>query len=130
MIGGGGERKTLRLVAEYADASNLFGGPEQLLPKYAILASHCEAVGREFGEIERTNLQPINLREGGGWGRAESTDQIVERFGRLAEAGVQHVIISTVDNDPDSLELLGRDVLPQLRSVEAADPRRLASSAA
>jgi alkanesulfonate monooxygenase SsuD/methylene tetrahydromethanopterin reductase-like flavin-dependent oxidoreductase (luciferase family) len=129
MIGGGGEKKTLRLVAQYADASNMFGGPADLLPKYAILAEHCEAVGRDFTEIERSNLQGVSLSEASAWGRpAESTDQIVERFGRLAEAGVQHVIISTADaHDPAALERLGRDVLPQLRGVEAADPRRLSS---
>jgi F420-dependent oxidoreductase-like protein len=129
MIGGGGEKKTLRLVAQYADASNLFGGPADLLPKYAILAEHCDAVGRDFTEIERTNLQGVSLSGGSAWGRApESADQVVERFGRLAQAGVQHVIISTADaHDPAALELLGRDVLPQLRGLEAADPRRVAS---
>jgi F420-dependent oxidoreductase-like protein len=125
MIGGGGEKKTLRLVAQYADASNLFGGPADLLLKYAILAEHCEAVGRDFTEIERTNLQGVSLSDRSAWGRAaESTDQVVERFARLAEAGVQHVIISTADaHDPEALELLGREVLPQLRGVAAADPR-------
>jgi alkanesulfonate monooxygenase SsuD/methylene tetrahydromethanopterin reductase-like flavin-dependent oxidoreductase (luciferase family) len=132
MIGGGGERKTLRLVAQYADASNLFGGPEQLMPKYAILAEHCEAVGRDFAEIERTNLQGVALSDRGAarGRRKESADQLVERFGRLAEAGVQHVIVSTADaDDASAIEDLGRDVLPQLRDVEAADPRHLASTA-
>ena len=131
MIGGGGEKKTLRLVAQYADASNLFGGPDQLLPKYAILAEHCEAVGRDFTEIERTNLQPVNLSGQRAWGsRPESPGQIVERFGRLAEAGVQHVIISTADaHDPGAIELLGHDVLPQLRDLQAADPRAALSGA-
>jgi F420-dependent oxidoreductase-like protein len=132
MIGGGGEKRTLRLVAEYADASNLFGGPEQLMPKYAILAEHCVAVGRDFAEIERSNLQGVALTDrGAAWGRQqESPDQLVERFGRLAEAGVQHVILSVGDaDDADALEALGRDVLPQLRGVEAADPRRITSTA-
>ena len=131
MIGGGGEKKTLRLVAQYADASNLFGGPEQLVPKYAILAGHCEALGRDFAEIERTNLQGVALTDrGAGARRRESADQLVERFGRLAEAGVQHVILSVGDaDDASAIEVLGRDVLPQLRGVEAADPRRLASQA-
>ena len=127
MIGGGGEKKTLRLVAKYADASNLFGGPADLPPKYAILAEHCAAVGRDFTEIERTNLQGVALSERSASGRAvESPVEIVERFGRLAEAGVQHVIISTADAyDPAALEVLGRDVLPQLRDLEAADPRAM-----
>jgi F420-dependent oxidoreductase-like protein len=131
MIGGGGEKKTLRLVAQYADASNLFGGPAQLLPKYAILAEHCDAVGRDFTEIERTNMQGVSLVERSAWGTGpESPTQIVERFGRLAEAGVQHVIISTADaHDPAAIELLGREVLPQLRGLEAADPRTVVGPA-
>ncbi len=97
-------------MAQYGDASNLFGGPAQLLPKYAILAEHCAAVGRDFAEIERSNLQPVILSAQNAWGSApESVDQIVERFGRLAEAGVQHVIISTANaHDPAAIELLGR----------------------
>ena len=127
LIGGGGEKKTLRLVAQYADASNMFGGPAQLLPKYAILAEHCAAVGRDFSEIERTNLQQFTVSGRNAWGApVETPDQLVERLGRLAEAGVQHVILSTADaHDPAALELLGRDVLPQLRDVEAADPRHV-----
>jgi F420-dependent oxidoreductase-like protein len=64
LIGGGGEQKTLRLVACYADASNMFGGPADLARKWAILAEHCAAIGRPFNEIERSTLQPIGL--GGG----------------------------------------------------------------
>jgi alkanesulfonate monooxygenase len=129
LIGGGGERKTLRLVAQYADASNMFGGPDQLVPKYAILAEHCAAVGRDFAEIERTNMQGVGLSSAAAWSQApESPDAIVERFGRLAEAGVQHVIVNFAEaNDPALIELLGSKVLPQLRDVEAADPRRLAA---
>jgi F420-dependent oxidoreductase-like protein len=126
LIGGGGERRTLRLVAQYADASNLFGGPDQLIPKYQVLAAHCEDVGRDFAEIERTNYQPISLGRS-----AESPDQLVAFLGRLAEAGVQHVILGVPDaDDTAALERFGRDVLPQLRAVEAADPRRLAPTAA
>jgi F420-dependent oxidoreductase-like protein len=132
MIGGGGERKTLRLVAQYADASNLFGGPDQVLAKYAILAQHCAAVGRDFAEIERTNLQGVGLGSGGAWSRApESPDAIVERFGRLAEAGVQHVIVNfTETNDTALIELLGSRVLPQLRGIVAADPRHVTATVA
>ena len=131
MIGGGGEKKTLRLVAQYADASNLFGGPAQLPSKYAILAEHCAAVGRDFAEIERTNMQGVGLGSAGTWsGTPESPDAIVERFGRLAEAGVQHVIVNFAEaNDPALIELLGSRVLPQLRDVVAADPRRVAAAA-
>ncbi len=127
LVGGGGEKRTLRLVAQYADASNMFGGPEQLLPKYAILAQHCEAVGRDFAEIERTNLQPVVLSAQNAWGaKPESAGQLVDRLAGLAAAGVQHVILSTADShDVAALELIGREVIPQLRDVEAVDPRKV-----
>jgi F420-dependent oxidoreductase-like protein len=132
LIGGGGERRTLRLVARYADASNLFGGPAEVLSKYQILAHHCEEVGRDFGEIERTNYQPVVLSPMNSWGApVESAGQLVERLGRLAEAGVQHVILGTADgHDPAAIEAFARDVVPQLRDVEAGDPLTLAGASA
>ena len=59
MIGGGGEKKTLRLVAQYADACNLGGGPEAA-HKLDVLKGHCEAVGRDYNEIEKTTMVSIN----------------------------------------------------------------------
>jgi F420-dependent oxidoreductase-like protein len=116
MIGGGGEKKTLRLVARYADASNLFGDPDQLRHKYRVLAEHCEAVGRPFEEIERTTLQSVSLFTPNAWRSAtESADQLVDRFGRLGDSGVQQVIINTADvHNPDAVELLAAEVIPQL----------------
>ena len=111
MIGGGGERKTLRLVAQYADATNVFGGPTVIHHKYEVLREHCLAIGRDPDEIERSTLQPVNLA-------ADSPAQIVDRFGELADAGAQHVIFSFPNvTDPANLETLGRDVLPQARGL-------------
>lgn len=92
MIGGGGERKTLRLVAQYGDAANVFGGPDVLRRKYAILRDHCEAVGRPFEEIERTTLQGCRLSADARPG-TETPDGLAERFAALAGAGAQHVIV-------------------------------------
>ena len=93
MIGGGGEKKTLRLVAQYGDACNVFGSPEGIARKYRILDEHCAAVGRDPAEIERSTLQDVNLsRESGR--RAESAAQVVDRFGDLADAGAEHIIVS------------------------------------
>jgi len=109
MIGGGGERKTLRLVAQYADACNVFGGPERITHKYAVLREHCERLGRPYDEIERSNLQSVDLDR-------ESPDEIVDRFGQLREAGCQHVIFSLRGvADTTKLERLGAEVFPQLR---------------
>jgi alkanesulfonate monooxygenase SsuD/methylene tetrahydromethanopterin reductase-like flavin-dependent oxidoreductase (luciferase family) len=108
MVGGGGERKTLRLVARYADASNVFGGPEAIHHKFEILARHCEEVGRDFDEIERSTLQSGN----------DQPSVLVDRFGDLADAGAQHVIISLRDPTRlERLEAIGRDVIPQIRDL-------------
>ena len=61
MIGGGGERKTLRLVAQYADACNVFGDPQRIHHKYEVLREHCEAIGRDPDEIERSTLQSVKV---------------------------------------------------------------------
>jgi F420-dependent oxidoreductase-like protein len=111
MIGGGGERKTLRLVAQYADATNVFGGPEQLHHKYDVLRQHCEDVGRNYDEIERSTLQTINLQR-------DSPQQTVDRFGELADAGAQHIIANVVGvHDPMTLEAIGREIVPQVRAL-------------
>ncbi|HEU4919777.1 MAG TPA: LLM class F420-dependent oxidoreductase [Candidatus Limnocylindrales bacterium] len=111
MVGGGGERKTLRLVARYADASNVFGGPTAIHHKYEVLRRHCEEIGRDPDEIERSTLQGINLA-------TEAPAALVDRFGELADAGAQHVIFNLRNiDDPSTLETLGRDVIPQLRGL-------------
>jgi F420-dependent oxidoreductase-like protein len=117
MVGGGGERKTLRLVAQYADACNVFGGPEAIARKYRILDAHCAAVGRDPNEIERSTLQGVRLAPASG-GHGESPDQVVERFGELADAGAQHVIVELKSvHEPERLEAFGRDVLPGLQTL-------------
>jgi F420-dependent oxidoreductase-like protein len=61
MIGGSGEKKTLRLVAKYGDACNLFGGePEVITHKLDVLKGHCETEGRDYGEIEKTIIYGAN----------------------------------------------------------------------
>ena len=62
MIGGGGERKTLRIVAQYADMWNVFGTPEIVAHKDEILRRHCEEVGRDPAAIERTLGCKITIR--------------------------------------------------------------------
>ena len=62
MIGGGGEKKTLRIVAEYADIWNVFGTPEQVAAKDAILRAHCDAVGRDPESIERSLGCKVTIR--------------------------------------------------------------------
>ena len=117
MIGGGGERKTLRLVAQYADAANVFGGPEKIHHKWEVLRRHCEAVGRPYDEIERSTLQGVRISTDGSGGN-ETPDQVIERFGELGDAGAQHILFSVRDVwQTDKLELLGSTLLTQLRDA-------------
>ncbi|HEU0244324.1 MAG TPA: TIGR03560 family F420-dependent LLM class oxidoreductase, partial [Candidatus Limnocylindrales bacterium] len=116
MIGGGGERKTLRLVAQYADACNVFGDPQRIHHKYEVLREHCEAIGRDPDEIERSTLQSVKLALGDRPG--DSPAQIVDWFGELGDAGAQHVIFGVRDvADPRVIEALGRDVIPGIHAL-------------
>jgi F420-dependent oxidoreductase-like protein len=109
MIGGGGEKKTLRLVAQYADACNVFGDGPRIAHKYAVLREHCERLGRPYEEIERSTLQSVDVD-------AQSADELVQGFGELGEAGAQHILISVRGvSDVSKLERLGAEVLAQLR---------------
>jgi len=112
MIGGSGEQKTLRLVAKYADACNPYGDADQLTHKFSVLREHCTVVGRPFEEIERTTLQTVDLG-------CETPDQVVDRFGRLADVGVEHVIVTVANAwDLRNIEALAREVLPQVHALE------------
>ncbi len=86
MIGGSGEKKTLRLVARYADACNLFD-QDHLPRKLEVLREHCEREGRDYAEIEKTALGYLTPGN-------PSVDQAVDVAGRLAETGIDHVIFS------------------------------------
>jgi alkanesulfonate monooxygenase len=85
LIGGGGERKTLRLVAQYAQACNLFAGPD-LERKLDILRGHCADVGRDYEEIEKTVMMPFDLGSDGA-----GVDAFLARLAELAELGIEHV---------------------------------------
>ena len=114
LIGGGGEQKTLRLVARYADACNVFGGPAQIRHKYEVLKERCAEEGRPFEQIERSNLQSVNLG-------SDPPAAVVDRFGKLAEAGVQHVIFNLAGvSDLANIEAIGRDVLPAVHEMASA----------
>jgi len=88
LIGGGGEKKTLRLVAQYADACNIFDmGSEGVKAKYDVIRAHCADVGRDYADLEKTVLSRVDLG-------AESIDEIVDRCGRLGEIGTDHILLS------------------------------------
>jgi F420-dependent oxidoreductase-like protein len=108
LIGGGGEQKTLRLVAKYADACNLFTryGKRDLTRKLSILQAYCAEVGRPYDAIDRTSL--------GQWDPVrKSPQQIVDELGELHEIGFTTAIASLRGVETlKPIEVLARDVLP------------------
>lgn len=115
MIGGMGETKTLRFVAEYADACNLFArvGHDVLKHKLSVLAGHCEALGRPYDAIEKTALTSAFL----GVDKAEynkTPAEIIETCRGLADLGITQVIFNLPVNVQEitPLEVFGRDILP------------------
>jgi F420-dependent oxidoreductase-like protein len=122
LIGGGGELRTLRLVARYADACNVFGTPEQVAHKYAVLRRHCETEGRDYDTIERTNLTSVSITPDGRTGSV-TPGALVDRIAAWADAGSMHTILSVRNVwDPAKLELIGRDVLPAVRGLGTPSP--------
>ena len=107
LIGGSGEKKTLRLVAQYAQACNLFDGPE-IERKLDVLRGHCETVGRSYDEIEKTAMVQLDPGENG-----EKIDELLGRLQHLASIGIDeaHGFVAGA-SQIKPLELLGREVVP------------------
>jgi alkanesulfonate monooxygenase len=107
LIGGGGEKKTLRLVAQYAQACNLFPGPE-LAHKLDVLRGHCERLGRDYGDIEKTAVYTFDPGPDG-----ERVDETLAGLRELADLGIQ-VAHGRVEGVPDvrALHVLGEKVIP------------------
>lgn len=97
LVGGSGERRTLRLVARYADACNLFGEPEVIADKIRVLRAHCDVEGRDPAEITVTQLSEAAVISAGGERYAATVGTVDEQIGRfraLGDAGVQQVFVS------------------------------------
>jgi F420-dependent oxidoreductase-like protein len=107
MVGGSGEKKTLRMVAQYGDACNLFAGPD-LAHKLEVLREHCAAQGRDYDSIYRTALLPMHVGADGS-----GVDELLGRLRELADLGIQAVLGFVPEvHSLDPLEVLGRDVIP------------------
>jgi F420-dependent oxidoreductase-like protein len=112
LIGGGGEQKTLRLVARYADACNIPPGPE-LPRKLDVLRRHCEAEGRDYDQIEKTCLLSLDVGENG-----EKVDAVIASLNQLAGLGIQTVIGWVPDAHLiKPLEVVGQRVIPAVAGL-------------
>lgn len=114
LIGGGGERKTLRLVAQYADACNLFGGPPQVAHKLEVLRRHCDAVGRDPAEIEVTVMFP-------GPPPGSRNDDLIRDAEAFAAVGVSTLVTSSAGPDPAAW--LESSFGPCMEKLAAIEPR-------
>ena len=107
MIGGGGEKKTLRLVAQYADACNIGAGPEAAR-KLDVLREHCDAVGRDYGQIEKTTMIIIDP--------STTRDDVVRTAAQMRDVGFTVAYVAAKDiTEPDRIIDLLASALPELR---------------
>ncbi len=115
LIGGGGEQKTLRLVAQYADACNFYGPPELVAQKIEVLRRHCDALGRDIRGIEVTAL----LSAGPDW----TTDDVLRSAQAYAAVGVATLMAGAVGTDPAAV--LESVYGPAAPGMAAISPRTL-----
>ncbi|WP_024803704.1 LLM class F420-dependent oxidoreductase [Nocardia sp. BMG51109] len=112
LIGGGGERRTLRLVAQYGDACNLFGtSPEDVRHKLEVLRRHCDEVGRDYGEIRKT-ITANNPRPS-----PETRDEFVRSMADYAALGVDAVMIIPTTGSPAAWIDAMAPAVPQLADL-------------
>jgi F420-dependent oxidoreductase-like protein len=135
LIGGAGEQLTLRVVARLADRSNFGGNPEEFAHKCDVLRRHCDAVGRDYDEIEKTWSPEIFVRDtdaevramgGSTWGEpfeswqagnlVGTPEQVIDRIGRYREIGVTSFIPWNRDYpSTETLQLVAERVIPAVR---------------
>jgi alkanesulfonate monooxygenase SsuD/methylene tetrahydromethanopterin reductase-like flavin-dependent oxidoreductase (luciferase family) len=133
-IGGSGEKVTLKLVAQWGDACNVFGNPDRLRHKFDVLRRHCEDVGRDYEEITRsTSVNVYPLEEGedpedatalarGSMSFDEyskqfmvgTAEEISERLQPRVDAGVNYFItyMPRVAYDPAPVQRFAKEVIP------------------
>ncbi len=119
MVGGGGEKKTLRLAAQYADACNISTrySLDEMRRKLGILQAHCTELGRPYAQIEKTSADTVKIsstKQDGAFTPAE----LVARYAQFAEIGIEHVMVGTPDLfNPAVMELLATEVLPAVKKL-------------
>lgn len=115
LVGGAGEKKTLRLVAQYADACNLFSfmGNDAIRHKLDVLKRHCDDVGRDYDEVERTTLASADLSPG-----RMTAEDVVSLCREQANLGIQHIIFQFPNvHEIRPLEEFGEKVIPEVAGL-------------
>ncbi|HTX07410.1 MAG TPA: LLM class F420-dependent oxidoreductase [Solirubrobacteraceae bacterium] len=135
VIGGSGERKTLRLVAQYADGCNLFGDVERCRHLLGVLEDHCERLGRDPAEITKTRMGVLVVgdtheramakvahvpEDRRAFVLAGDADEVAEQGRAFAEVGIDGLTVSIPDvHDLETVELAGRALGPVFASASA-----------
>ena len=125
LVGGSGERKTLKIVAKYADACNLFGSPETVRKKLDILKEHCKSVGRDYSSILKTKLSVIIMDDNNDM----AINRVRKTFGGMPEEQIKEFVIygtpKDVSRQIEMLEQVGIQYLivdlEPYRELEALD---------
>jgi len=110
-----GEKKTLRLVAQYADACNLFltMGLEAVRTRLSVLKKHCETLGRDYAEIEKTTLGTVHLAKD-----KMSASDVIAQCRELASLGIQHAIFNMPNvHEITPLEIFAREIIPAVAEL-------------
>lgn len=113
LIGGMGEKKTLKIVAQYADATNLFlrAGMDTLKHKLEVLQMHCDDLGRNYDEIEKTVLGTTEITSD-----LDSTQELIDLAGELGELGFDHMIFNMPNpHEIKPLETIAERVIPAIQ---------------
>lgn len=113
LIGGMGENKTMRIVARYGDACNLFAayGVETLQGRLDIIKRNCDEIGRDYNEIERTSLGSIDFSK-------QTPAEVIDQCKQLAGIGIQHAIFNFARiDDPATLDNMIRVVIPAVAGL-------------
>lgn len=127
LIGGGGEQKTLRLVARYADACNLFAFDlAEVKHKLDVLRRHCDTEGRDYDTIEKTTLGPAVTLPGVVPADSPAAaftvgpTQVVDLIGGLRELGIDHFIFGGTIEYPEMIDLIASEVMPHVAKQPVA----------
>jgi F420-dependent oxidoreductase-like protein len=122
LIGGGGEQKTLRMVAQYGDACNFYLGISQadfpaavetVRGKLAVLKQQCEAMGRSYDAIEKTGLIGVDLTQG-----EDAINETIAFCRTLADLGIQHLIFNMPNtHEIKPLEVFGQEIIPAVAGL-------------
>jgi F420-dependent oxidoreductase-like protein len=122
LIGGSGEQKTLRLVAQYGDACNIFAqlGDDAVRHKFAVLREHCRQLGRSYDDIEKTTLSTIHVTRDGANGSMTPAAAIAY-FAHLAGLGADQAIVNMPNvSDPETFDVFTTKIMPEVAKIALA----------